>query len=405
MALPGLAAATPDTVSGATSVHDPGAGHETREAPLKFSLLTCGPGREIYELEGHTALRVQTPGYDRVVSWGLFDFDEPGFVFRFVIGRTDYACGAFDTGLFVNEYVRQGRWVVEQELDLTPGQAARLLSLVDDNLRPENCKYRYKYLTDNCATRPYNLIEEAVGHPLLQTEVDVAPEGDTYRDMMTNYHSNYPWYQFGIDLVLGAGLDRKLTQREKAFAPIYLRQMLSRTYHVDDDSVRRQIVKSQQVLYRGADGVVTDGPTPLPLTPAFIAWVICILAIALSLRDIGIHRLTRWFDATLYTVYGVIGAVATFLLCFSQHEATSSNWLILWLNPLSLVVPFTIYSRYRRIIGYYQVVNLVMIVALLVISIMQYRALNAAFYPLIAADLSRCITWLTLFNFKKKPVQ
>ncbi len=54
--------------------------------PLRVSLLTCAPGREIYQLEGHTALRLVREagngreGYDNVVNWGVFDFAAPNFV-------------------------------------------------------------------------------------------------------------------------------------------------------------------------------------------------------------------------------------------------------------------------------------------------------------------------------------
>ena len=55
------------------------------------SLVTFHPGSDIYELEGHTALRVTTPeGIDIAANWGLFDFNTPNFVYRFVKGETDY---------------------------------------------------------------------------------------------------------------------------------------------------------------------------------------------------------------------------------------------------------------------------------------------------------------------------
>lgn len=57
---------------------------------LRVSLLTAYPGADIYQLEGHTALRIRHPQRgDYVVNWGLFDFDSPGFVYRFVKGETD----------------------------------------------------------------------------------------------------------------------------------------------------------------------------------------------------------------------------------------------------------------------------------------------------------------------------
>ena len=61
---------------------------------LRISLLTCWPGPEVYELFGHTGLRVQRISaeqpFDVVFNYGLFDFSTPHFVYRFTKGETDY---------------------------------------------------------------------------------------------------------------------------------------------------------------------------------------------------------------------------------------------------------------------------------------------------------------------------
>ena len=74
---------------------------------LQVSLLTCGPGTEVYELFGHTALRVkqQRPGgFDYVFNYGMFNFDAPGFIWRFTKGETDYCLGINDFPDFLLNY-------------------------------------------------------------------------------------------------------------------------------------------------------------------------------------------------------------------------------------------------------------------------------------------------------------
>ena len=57
----------------------------------EVSVLICGPGSNIYELEGHAGLLIDHPEYGKfVVNWGVFDFNSPNFVYRFVKGETDY---------------------------------------------------------------------------------------------------------------------------------------------------------------------------------------------------------------------------------------------------------------------------------------------------------------------------
>lgn len=58
------------------------------EVRYEMSLLTCGPGSEIYSVFGHTGLRVKSFDDERlledvVYNFGLFDFDDPGFVLKF----------------------------------------------------------------------------------------------------------------------------------------------------------------------------------------------------------------------------------------------------------------------------------------------------------------------------------
>lgn len=118
----------------------------------QISLITCGPGKNIYELEGHTALRVRYKGSDIAVNYGLFDFAAPNFVYRFVKGETDYMVGAAPYEYFLTQYRRDGRDVWEQPLNLSAESAFRLVSLLDENLQPENRVYRYNYVKDNCAT-------------------------------------------------------------------------------------------------------------------------------------------------------------------------------------------------------------------------------------------------------------
>ena len=86
-------------------------------ADTAVSFVICDSGHDVYELEGHAALHVTLPdGHDAAVHWGLFDFDAPGFVWRFALGETDYLCGATPWDWFLESYRRQGRRVTEYPL-------------------------------------------------------------------------------------------------------------------------------------------------------------------------------------------------------------------------------------------------------------------------------------------------
>ena len=88
---------------------------------VRVSLLTCAPGTEIYELFGHTAIRYENPaeGKDLVFNYGIFSFNTPNFVLRFVKGETDYRLGVVPYSYFEGEYAVRGSSVYQQTLNLT----------------------------------------------------------------------------------------------------------------------------------------------------------------------------------------------------------------------------------------------------------------------------------------------
>ena len=110
---------------------------------LQASLVTCMPGPEIYELEGHEAIRIhgvnsRGEAMDSVWNYGVFDFNTPGFIYRFVRGETDYMVWGYPFEWFMPQYVERGSKVVEQQLNLTEEETLRLLRLLQTNALPAN---------------------------------------------------------------------------------------------------------------------------------------------------------------------------------------------------------------------------------------------------------------------------
>ena len=88
---------------------------------VRISLMTCSPGSEIYALFGHTAIRVEVPSrkIDWVYNYGMFSFNTPHFIYRFVKGETDYELGVTRYPYFEGSYAMRGSSVYQQTLNLT----------------------------------------------------------------------------------------------------------------------------------------------------------------------------------------------------------------------------------------------------------------------------------------------
>lgn len=361
-------------------------------AEPRISLLTAHAGEEIYQLEGHTALRIVHPDRgDYVVNWGLFDFAAPNFVYRFVKGETDYLAGAASTDHFLEIYRREGRKVVEQELRLAPEQAAKVVELTDINLLPGNRVYRYNYVLDNCATRPLAIIEKAIGDSLRLDGKGLRRNG-SFRQAMRHYHEGYPWYQFGIDLALGSGIDRPISLREEAFAPVMLELMLEQATLPDGTAAAGPAV----TLVEERDGSAVLPPTPWYLSPMFWSLIVALIAAAVCAAELKKGRRTlgsRIFDTIYYSLLGLTGCVIAFLIFISVHEASSPNWLFLWANPLCLTAAVAVWAkRLEKLLVCYQFFNFALLMTLAVLLLCGVQSPNPAFVPLIAADAARALT-------------
>ena len=371
----------------------------TRPEVESVALLTCHPGDEVYELEGHTALRfIFSDGKDLTVNWGLFDFNSPNFLYRFVKGETDYRMGATPTVHFLNQYSSEGRRVDQTPLNLTPAEREKLVWLIDSTMRIGSPVYRYNYVLDNCATRPVDYSEKAIGHPLkfADTTANGDKSGTTFRGDMTAFHRNYPWYQFGIDLALGPYIDNTLTSREHLFAPVSLALMVDGAMRPDPENPEAYISLSSprfELLPDLGGGPAT--PTPWPFSPIAVCSFFCLITIIISIIDLHRHSISRWFDTIYFNIAGLAGLLLTFLIFVSVHYATSPNWLYLWLNPLCFIGGTLIWiKKYRKAVILYQIINFAAIAALCVVVICGAQAINFAFIPLLAADALRAVVYI-----------
>lgn len=364
-----LASATPLFASATQS--------QRAEEPLTVSLITCWPGDEVYELCGHEAVRVRGEGIDSVWNYGTFDFTAPNFIYRFVKGETDYMLSSYPFAYFLPEYENDRRRVVEQDLNLTPAEARRLLGMLREEALPQNRVYRYNYVKDNCATRIVERIDQAVGSRVAYTD---SLRYGSFRDEMRAFHKNYPWYQFGIDLALGSGIDRPTSGRQEMFVPVDMMQRVASAHLADG----RPLVKDTRVLVEGSPDA-TLGPTPWWKTPLFWSCAVFTAVLTVCLSDIRRRKLSRWLWTAYFLPVGIAGCVVAFLVFVSEHEATSPNALLVWLNPLQLATAACVWWRKARkaeiVMNYY---NIAAVGVLILVWPLQPQSANPAFFPLMA---------------------
>ena len=363
---------------------------------ITVSLITYYPGSQVYELYGHTGIRVVLPDGNGVLcNYGIFDFDAPNFVYRFVKGETDYMVKGYSDKYMLYGY--EGRKVVEQVLDLSQEQALAAYQYLMINAMPQNATYRYNYVLDNCATRPRDIIEKSTDGTL---EYPAMQDTTTFRKIMHKYNSNYAWSQFGIDMALGEGLDRVLTYREQMFVPMVLMNACAGATFVRNGE-RIPLVKDTKILNEGAEEGAILPPTKWWATPMALFVILFLISMAFTVRDVKCGKVTRWFDTVLFSMTAIYGLVVFFLIFISTHEATSPNWNGVWLNPFYIIPAILIWIKSaKKLLYWYHFANFAMLIAMLVLWYWIPQEANVAFYPLLLCPLVRSANYLIIYKKK-----
>ena len=184
----------------------------------EISILTVGPGAELYDKFGHSAFRIQDPetGQDVVFNYGVYDFETPNFYTKFAQGKLLYQLGVSYYEPFFESYVAQNRWIKQQTLNLTLSEKQAVSDFLWNNAKPENKKYKYDFFFDNCATKIRDVLWEVLGNKLEFKENHIQ-EKFTFRQLIQQNLKANTWGSLGIDIALGAVIDRKAKPIEYQF--------------------------------------------------------------------------------------------------------------------------------------------------------------------------------------------
>lgn len=382
----------------------------------EISLLTSTPwDGEIYALFGHTAIRIKdtirieslgVKSLDVVFNYGLFSFNTPNFIFRFVKGETDYIVGDVPFEYYLHEYRERGVGVFEQTLNLTQEEKQNIFDALLINSLPENREYRYNFFYDNCATRPRDIIEKHI-----EGKIEYTPtkEDQTYRDLLWQCIDLQPWSRFGIDLVIGADADKTITDRQKDFLPMYL-MMAYEGAIIKTDSIDRPLLKStQNILTATPDQayftILKDDRISKKIlidSPFYIGCLLLLLTIALSfiIYNQQWYTLGKIFDSILFAVAGIGGCIIFFLMFFSEHPCTNPNWNIVWLNPLQLIFTFLFFvKKLSKYVYYYHFINFASLCLFLLAWCLIPQQLEIAFIPYILSIGLR--SGMNILQYKK----
>lgn len=301
----------------------------------KISLITVGPGTDLYSGFGHSALWVYDPvtGIDRAYNYGTFSFDEGNFYLKFLRGTLPYALSVAPLGPQIQYWQAENRSVEEQELNLSASQKEKLVAYLENNYLPENRTYQYLFFYDNCSTRLRDAVMAACGDSVQFN--GYTHETKTFRQWIDKYaYKQQPWADFGMDLAIGSPADEVATPLQATFLPDNLLAAF------DDATIKRgdqiePLVKSKGVIY---ESVVVDAASVV--TPKMFFWLVLLVVVALTYFQLKASKVNFTFDKILFFIIGLVGWILLLLWFATNHGDTAWNSDLLWAVPLWIPLIF-----------------------------------------------------------------
>jgi hypothetical protein len=310
-----------------------------RSAPA-IGIVTMDPGEEYWARFGHNAVLVdrRDGSEPTFYNFGYFDFEQPGFLSRFLRGEMRYLAVALPMSRDLAGYAHEGRGARLQWLDLEPSQAERMAAALAEHVQPQNAEYRYDYFTNNCSTKVRDAIDDALGGAL-KRQLEGRSEGQSYRFEALRHGAGLPWLHLGMHLGLGPYADRPLSRWELAFIPGQLETALREARRADG---RPLVLAERELLPPRSQPAAAQAPR----WPGLALGLGLVLAAGLVWSTRGPRRallLAAWF-----AISGLIGLGLLGLWLGTAHESAWANRNLLLLNPLALLLVPACVARWRQ---------------------------------------------------------
>ena len=298
----------------------------------KISILSIGEGPSLVDAFGHTAIRVKDSELknDVVFNFGVYDFNSPNFYSNFVKGRPEYKLGIQNYNNLTQNYIRQKRYIVEHQLNLDQNSIKIIIDLLVEKLNDPY--YIYDYFRDNCTTRAADIVIDKTNNKFKDNKLE-SEAILSYRDLIHGKINENSWAALGIDLCLGAIIDKKITTRETFFLPENLMNYLDL---YEGDIIKRNIIYSpeSEISYR------ENLPSPL-----LINLILSLIIVVITIFNFKSNKWNKSLDTLIFLISGSIGILIIYLWFFSNHFAGAQNFNFLWAFPFNFALIFAIYKN------------------------------------------------------------
>lgn len=306
----------------------------------EVSIVTVGPGENLYEIFGHSTVRIKDPvlNLDLAYNYGVFDFSKPGFYTNFAKGKLEYMLLRYSFNQFIQSNKRDKRWVKEQVLDLDQEQKQQFFEFLENNARTENAYYLYDPYFNNCATKLRDISKIILKDDVVLGESYASHK--TLRQLMNDELSWNTWGSLGINIALGNILDKEATPEQYLYLPDYV-------YEAFKEGTIMKEGKEVPIVKKENDILIFEEKTSVfsIISPIFVLSLLFLIGALITWRDFRRKRRTKWLDFSLFFITGLIGVGIVFLWFFTDHRTTPNNFNLLWAFAPNLIISFYLLKK------------------------------------------------------------
>jgi hypothetical protein len=346
----------------------------------EVSIITVEPGKDLNDTWGHSAIRIHDKklGFDAVYNYGTYDFNTPNFYTKFMRGKLLFDLGTNQFHHFLRYYSSVNRGVTEQVLNLTQEEKQAYFDYLQNNAKPENRKYLYDFFFDNCATKLRFVNTEILQDKVLYKD-ELFSNNLTFRDLIYQKLEKHPWGKFGIDLALGAVIDREAIPKEYTFLPSYIFENFKAAQVYRKEGLA-PLVKQTNVLYK--QKIVQESKTIF--TPLYVFSFLALIVLLITYNDYNQKKQTKWLDFILLFSTGLIGLLVVLLWFATDHSTTKNNFNVLWAFLPNLFFAFYVFKANKQhLLKRYYLNLLILLVLMIFIWVFKIQVFNMAMIPII----------------------
>ncbi len=346
----------------------------------EISIVTSGPGNNLYEKFGHTAIRVKDPvlNLDLLYNYGIFDFNDSDFYVSFIKGFMKYKLIRYPFHLSLKSAGEERRWMKQQVLNLTQKQKSAFFYFLENNAKPENARYYYDPFFNNCATKPRDIVKEIVRNILFLSDT-VLKNPKSIRALMNEKIHPNTWGSFGINIALGSRLDKVASAEEYMYLPEYLFLIFEESKIKKDTTHINLVKKTEDIL-----SFESKPPVSNHVNPFLLFSVLFLLVTGITYFDYKNNTRTKIVDFLIFGSTGLVGLLIVFLWFFTNHSTAPYNFNFLWaFAPNFFIAFFLLKNKTKRWFKKYLLLLSGLLILILLFSVFNIQKFTYPLFPLL----------------------